>query len=414
MFNRCAQAILEVLEQCPVIDTHEHLENECRQPHFSVLSDYTRHYFSSDLISAGMDPRIIDRLACDELSIGEKWALVAPYWEYCRQTGYGRMLDLSAGRLYGVDEINADTIETVEKGFQELRGNPGYGERILRDICHIERVVNNIWHLNGDDLNGFFWFVTQIDKWVSFDGETELMDRLSSISGIDEWVELAIQTLSDDFDLRGAKGIKLAVAYRRTLLFENVTKENAQKSFDEMRMTGSDGKAAQDYVLHAIMRWADEKNIIVQIHTGYQEGNDNIIKNSNPEPLNELIRQYPNIRFDLFHIGFPYQTLTCALGKMYPNVRINMCWAHILTPMLARNMLMEWITAVPSNKIFAFGGDVLFYDGVIGHLEITKENVARALGTLAEEGYMSLERAEQIARWLFYDNPKNFYDGIHI
>jgi len=339
--------------------------------------------------------------------------MVAPYWEYCRQTGYGRMLDLSAHRLYGVDEINGDTIEIVEKGFQSLREKPGYGERILRDICHIERVVNNIWHLEGDDLNGLFWFVTQIDKWVSFEVETELMDKLSSMSHINEWIELAIQTLVDDFDLRGAKAIKLAIAYHRSLSFENVTKEDAQKSFDEMRMTGSGGKDAEDYVLHAIMRWANERNIIVQIHTGYQEGNDNIIKNSNPEPLNELIRLYPKIRFDLFHIGFPYQTITGALGKMYPNVRINMCWAHILTPILARNMLMEWITAVPSNKLFAFGGDVLFYDGVIGHLIMTKENVARALGTLAEEGYMPLKRAEQIAGWLFYDNPKNFYDGVN-
>ena len=410
--NRCTQSILESLTECPVVDTHEHLENEDRQPSHSALSDYTRHYFVCDLISAGMDPKRIDLLGRDDLSVHEKWAFLSPYWEYCRQTGYGRMLDLSAKALYGVDRIDAETIETVERGFQSLRASAGYGERILRDVCHIERVMNNIWHLEGDTLNGFFWFVTQIDNWVAIDAESlGLTEQLSSMSGVDEWVALAIRTLAEDFGLRGAKALKLAIAYSRTLLFAEVPRDRADAAFTERQRGGSGVKDAQDYVLHEILRWANERKLVLQIHTGYQEGNDNIIKNSNPEPLNELVRKYPDIRFDLFHLGFPYQAFTCALGKMYPNVRINMCWSHILSPILARNALKEWITAVPSNKIFAFGGDCLFYDGVVGHLAITKENVAFALGELADEGYMPLKRAEEIARRVFYDNPKSFYDG---
>ena len=41
--------------------------------------------------------------------------------------------------------------------------------------------------------------------------------------------------------------------------------------------------------------------------------------------------------------------------------------------------LREFLDAVPANKISAFGGDYCFVDGVAGHLEIARRNVARAL-----------------------------------
>ena len=44
----------------------------------------------------------------------------------------------------------------------------------------------------------------------------------------------------------------------------------------------------------------------MQIHTGIQEGNGNILTNSKPTDLNEIFLEYPNMRFDIFHIGYPY------------------------------------------------------------------------------------------------------------
>ena len=41
----------------------------------------------------------------------------------------------------------------------------------------------------------------------------------------------------------------------------------------------------------------------VQIHTGFQEGNGNIVANSDPLLLTELLQDFPGVRFDLFHIG---------------------------------------------------------------------------------------------------------------
>lgn len=246
--------------------------------------------------------------------------------------------------------------------------------------------------------------------------QRELLDQAidsdrdkQTMRDIDEWVDLAIQTLEGDYALHGAKALKLASAYRRTLCFAETTHERAQSAFENRHHGSELAKDAQDYLLHAILRWANEKRMIVQIHTGYQEGNGNVIGNTNPEHLNNLILKYQNIRFDLFHMGFPYQHFCSALGKMFPNVRLNFCWSHILSPLMMKNALKEGLSTVPFNKFFAFGGDCLFYDGVVGHLIIAKQNVAEALGEFVEDGLMTCKRAETIARMLFYDNPKSFY-----
>ena len=115
------------------------------------------------------------------------------------------------------------------------------------------------------------------------------------------------------------------------------------------------------------------------------------------------------MRFDIFHMGFPYQNVAGAMGKMYPNVYLNLCWTHILSPVSAQRALCEWLQLVPRNKIFAFGGDCLFFDGVVGHLELARSCVAGVLSHMVEDGTMSMTEAKRTARMLFYDNPKGFY-----
>jgi len=43
----------------------------------------------------------------------------------------------------------------------------------------------------------------------------------------------------------------------------------------------------------------------------------------NPELLENLFLKYPGVKFDLFHIGYPYWGVTAALAKIYPNVFID-------------------------------------------------------------------------------------------
>ncbi|NLG25885.1 MAG: amidohydrolase family protein [Clostridiales bacterium] len=411
--DRREELLLNHLRECPVIDTHEHLLGEADQPDWDVLSDYTRHYFNCDLVSAGMPPDAIEKQINDPArSVTDKWNLLEPYWEAARNTGYGWTLDLAAQAVYGVDGVRRETVEELNNRFRALRAQKGYGRHILRDLCGIERVMDNAWRLDADDLGGLFWFVTQIDGWVCPDARS-LRGAGDAASSIDGWVDIALRELAADFAERGARGLKCALAYQRSLLFEKPRARDAQAGYRAMREDAEADpalrKAAQDHIMHAILAWANERGLILQVHTGYQEGNGNMIAHTNPVLLNNVIGLYPGIRFDLFHMGYPYQREMGALGKMYPNVRMDLCWAHMISPIASRDALAEWLSAVPATKIFAFGGDCLFFDGTAGHLELARRNVAASLARLINEGALSDSRARRIGEMLFYDNPKSFY-----
>jgi predicted TIM-barrel fold metal-dependent hydrolase len=147
----------------------------------------------------------------------------------------------------------------------------------------------------------------------------------------------------------------------------------------------------------------------VVIHTGYQAGIKNDIRNARATLLWSLLRDYPKARFDLFHGSFPYTGDMSVLGKYFPNVWLNMCWMHLMSPEGARRALSEWLDLVPVTKIFAFGGDFRDVEHIPGHLELARTGVARVLADKVTEGRMAEKDAVKVARLLFYENPKKFY-----
>jgi hypothetical protein len=94
---------------------------------------------------------------------------------------------------------------------------------------------------------------------------------------------------------------------------------------------------------------------------------------------------------------------------MFPNVSVDMCWAHIVSPEASVRALGEWLELFPYSKICGFGGDYGFVDGVFGHQQIARENIARALSKKVEKRLFSLDAACGIARALLYDNPARIF-----
>ena len=90
---------------------------------------------------------------------------------------------------------------------------------------------------------------------------------------------------------------------------------------------------------------------------------------------------------------------------MFPNVFINMCWTHIVSPGGCVQAITEFLDTVPYSKISAFGGDYKFVDGVYGHQKIARQNVSKALAIKVEDGVFDVEEAKVIARALLVDNP---------
>jgi hypothetical protein len=87
-----------------------------------------------------------------------------------------------------------------------------------------------------------------------------------------------------------------------------------------------------------------------------------------------------------------------------------MCWAHSVSESMVLNSLDEWIDIVPTNKIIAFGGDVITLpQHAVGMLEVAKQNICLGLARRIERNRLDMAGAKRILKDWFYENPVRIY-----
>jgi len=400
-----------------LIDTHEHLPRfEADRPQDTdVLEEYLRHYFSSDLVSAGLSDEGLAFARDHTRPLMKRWETVEPFWEASRNTGYARALDIAVRELYGIDAITRDTLEALNEAFAAARTAGGHYDTVLREKSRVRIAIEDAGSscVAGDSDwvdTEYFRPVFRCDAFIAPAGRAEL-EALTKETGVPvhtlDDLKAACETYVETHLERGAVGLKCGLAYFRTLKFETTSADAASDDFAKL-LEGADPWSLprlQDHMMHHVCALADARALPFQIHTGLQEGNGNFIYHADPALLANLFMEYPHVKFDVFHIGYPYQQTLSALAKNFRNVFIDFAWVHIMSPEAAVRALVEYLDAVPANKIFGFGGDYAFIDGVAGHAFIARENVAAALAEKVDAGVFSLDRAGELARMILHDNP---------
>jgi predicted TIM-barrel fold metal-dependent hydrolase len=430
--NQFYGRILAEIENIPLIDTHEHLINEevrlsQKIDFFNWFSDYP----GVDLVSAGMAQSKLEGLLDSNRSLDERWFEFVPVWTYVRTTGYGRSVLVAAKDLFGVDDINERTYRELSEKIAKSNYK-GWYNRVLKEYANIDMIILDPMEiidqtpLDSIDRN-LFVPVFCVDDFITPCNRTEL-EALELKTGV------AIHSFNDllratDLALEqavaaGIVGFKVRLAYRRVLHFEKVVKTDAERVFNLLNyyphrthnrpvqppVSWMDAKPLQDYIMHHVIRRTIDYNLPIQVHTGLQDGNGNFLINANPAHLVNVLIEYPEARFALFHAGYPYRGETAALGKNFPNVYVDLCWVHIISPWVARQTLHEWIELIPGNKIFAFGGDYTFVEGAYAHARMARENVAKVLTDKVEMGYLTEAEAAPLAHRLLRDNAIEFFN----
>lgn len=402
-----------------ILDTHEHLPAwEKDRDKCDVLAEYLKHYFSCDLVSAGLSPADLAVARDSSKPLMERWRLVEPFWNAARNTGYGRALDLAARDLHGLPRITGETIEPLDRSFQAARAKGDVYKAVLKEKSRIGRSILDSGTRDCD--RQFFAPTTRLDDFIAvsnWQGLEELARRagaapIHTLTDLEDACEAAI-----DKDLAaGAICLKSGLAYGRPLAYPKVSRAAAEESFARLfAVVGQHNPPTsgtlplENHMMHHVCRIADRRGLAFQVHTGLQEGNGNFIDHSDPALLTNLLLEYRNIRFDIFHIGYPFQFKLAALAKNFANVFIDFCWAHIISPSAATDALVEYLDSVPANKISGFGGDYCFIDGVYGHQYIAREDVVRALAIRVERGACDLDEARQLAKMVLHDNPARIF-----
>ncbi len=96
-------------------------------------------------------------------------------------------------------------------------------------------------------------------------------------------------------------------------------------------------------------------------------------------------------------------------GKQFPNVWLNMCWAWTLNPVQMQRNLAEWLSAVPHNKIFAFGVDTGTPFLISGFAKQARLGIGKSLQNLVDNGFYDIKTAESVAQRIMYKNAQELY-----
>jgi predicted TIM-barrel fold metal-dependent hydrolase len=421
---RAFDTLLDHIHSLWILDTHEHLPTEAQRPaDTDVLAEWLIHYASDDLRSAGLSAEGLAEARDSKKDLIQRWRLVAPHWHAAESTGYLRALALSARELYGIERINEKTIGDLNERFCAARRQGGWYDFVLKTKSKIALAIRSPYWAPEADCPDPFVFTFLVDPFIIPTHHLAMAAKGQEVGvrvhTLEDWKEVTRRCIQRDLHPRSRiVCMKCGLAYQRSLRFDKVSEDQAQRDFTEFFRDGNMGdwrpaikapKAFSDHMQHFICKVADEMGLVYQFHTGIHAGNGNFIYDSNPALLSNLFLEYTNVKFDLFHISYPYVGELSTLAKIFPNVFIDMCWGHIISPELSRRALVEWLDAVPANKISAFGGDYCFVDGVYGHQLLARQNVAAALAQKVEDGSFDLARAQEIATWLFVDNPRRLF-----
>jgi hypothetical protein len=429
------QTIKDAVDQVRIVDTHEHLipEKERVSQKVDVFEVILSHYASSDLVSSGMALEDLDTIRDRKISLTERWNLFQPYWELIQNTGYARALNIAIRELYEVNSISEDTYQNLALRMED-KNKPGLYHWVLKERSGISV---SIWDGISTPLSevdrDFFAPVMRFDDFVTVKERRDI-EALEKECGmyIHSFADY-IQAFETRFDRLSnlIVGVKIGLAYNRSLRFDKVSQREAEEVFTNIYsqetfkrihvpnrtaplrvpegLSSRETKPFENFMVHKIIQAAARKKLPIQIHTGIQEGNENILTNSRPTHLINLFREYKEAKFDIFHGSYPYTGELAALAKNFPNVYIDMCWLHIISPYRARQALAEWLDTVPWNKIFGFGGDYLFVEGVYGHAVIARENITQVLTEKVEEHSLTLKQAITLAHKLLRDNPHSIF-----
>jgi uncharacterized protein len=408
-----------------LVDTHEHLVEEATrlagagahalQPCDDVALLF-RHYASDDLLAAGMPAASLASFFATDMEPGAKWRLVEPFWRACRQTGYLRAVELAVEILFGErlgDEATAERVtERMRAG-----ATPGLYRRVLAaagvDGCQVNSLEDPLFQETGEpDLLQQDLSLIPLSTGLNL----EHLTRRSGLPArtLDDWH--AILDWAFATHAGRAVAVKSQAAYDRRLNYAPVSAAAARPHFARLAAGESlappERAALEDHLMRACLDRARQHGLPVKLHCGYYAGSgrmplDRVRRNA--ADLCPLLVDYPDVRFVLMHIGYPYQDEYIALAKHYPNVWIDLCWAWIINPAASARFVAEFLMAAPASKLLTFGGDYAVVEPVVGHAALARHGLARALGRLVEDEWLSGDVALDLIEPLMRGNARALF-----
>ncbi len=409
------------IQNAPLADTHEHLKKETEwvENGPDILQDLFGNYVGADLHTAGASKASIKRLMdASDPDLAGRFEGIRDAWEATQFTGYGEAVRLIAEEVYGLPELTADGLSAAQEKLN-LHRISGGRFNLLSKVANLDHVqVDDFCWECVPDSSGPEFFMYDL-SWAGFCNgviDPEAIARETGIEVVD--LKSLRQGMEAIFDKYAdcAIAVKAQHAYSRTLRWEERQEVDVSSALSDVlasKETVSEGTrlCLGDWCWARGVELAIEHDLPFKLHTGYYAGNDRMpidrIRSGNLSPL---LARYLDARFVLMHIAYPYNDELMGIAKHYSNVWVDLCWAWSIDPFSSCDFVRRFLHTVPSNKLFAFGGDTGWPTSSVAYAIQARRWLTTALEAEVNEGHVTEPQAMKLASRLMHENQAACFD----
>jgi predicted TIM-barrel fold metal-dependent hydrolase len=407
--------IRAAIDAVPAIDCHDHLWPFDRLPGL-METDKGRGMTLYGLWRASYYPQIHSPTPRQPgEAFASWWARAKHDFDDGRATGFYRYQLPAFRDLYGVDfdRITDDQAAELDaKIFANYRDDR-WVHQVVTERANIELMINDPYWGRFDFVTRYPFEVLVFNVTTLLDGfhPTEFQQPADDPYHFAREQGLEVKSLDDYLAVldrlfrvakeKGAVCLKSTRAYQRTLRFENVPEDRAERVFGRPRkeLSPAEVQEFQDFIMWRLVELSVKYELPFQIHTGHGR-----LQGSNPLLLVDLIEANPRTKFILFHGGYPWVGETGAIVLRHgSHVWADSVWLPTISPTLARRALHEWLEVMPSDRIL-WGADCNHAEGIYGATVVTRRVLAEVLAEKVDRGELLEEHALRIGRQILRDN----------
>ena len=389
-------SILQWLGSIPVVSSHEHHLESLEQQKLDLDGIFHRSYVGWCSTPKGRTK--------EERS---QWLSII------RANSYFVWLEKSIMDIYGCDPVTAENWDEVSHAIRESHQNACFHWRILTEKANYQRFVeDSYWNPGGCAGNPkLAASAYRMDSWMAgFHPDCLDHDRMNPrkfIDGKPDCLDAYLHAIREDIKKQPTVcTFKCAAAYERDLRFEPVSKTKAEAVFGKApaEATKQEKKCFGDYIFHYFLGLAKEMDLPVQIHTGLAR-----LAGSNPMMLEQTIENNPEVKFVLFHGGFPWVNEVASLAHNHPNVYLDMNWIPLVSTEAAKNALHTFLEILPNCNHLSWGGDAWTSEESFGALMALRFVMAEVFQEKLSSAFYSSALIEKLANKILWENAKKLY-----
>ena len=199
-------------------------------------------------------------------------------------------------------------------------------------------------------------------------------------------------------------GLKNALAYDRSVNFDDVDLDLARGAWGKTDPAPGERKAFGDVVIDRLCRLAGERDIPMQMHLG-----SGLIRGSRPLEAAGLIERNPRTRFLLMHLAYPWSDELLGMAFVYRNIWIDLTWSWLLSPSRFRVAFRQAVDVLPDESRMMLGGDTWHAEEAYGAIGRARRLIGETLDSCVKDRDFRLPDAERLGRKILHDNAAAFF-----